>query len=513
MYSAKKRMIWISLILLTNQSVAAPQDDLLMTVTTDYPGSNNRVYIEQDLGGSIDANYSVDCDNDGIDEGINLMTSFECVYPSRGEYTIRIKDLTTDGSGFTVLLIQPTKYILSIDQWGSSKWEFLPGSFDEADIQITASDVPNFDNLTHMQGTFADATGTVANANLWDLSNVRYANHMFQRSSVNIDISNWNVSNVIDIRHMFEGTNMTSDLTKWDVSNVENMSHLFARSNIMSPTIQNWNFSSVKIFSAMFFDAPNASIDVSHWDVSSVEQFVNMFAAANSFDPDVSNWNMSNASTISSMFAANKIANPDVSHWDVSNVRFMSGVFSSTLVADPDVSLWDVSNVESMSGMFSGSVAANPDVSHWDVSSVRSFLSMFFNAQSANPDVKNWDVRNVTDMRNMFNNAVSANPNIQFWDLNDAARLKDMFFQSNISSINYDRALKAFYNTHEGQNIDLGTVSATYCRSAQERESLIADRGWLIIDRGFDCRAALDECIFSDGMENDTQFQCGLKND
>ncbi|WP_395377958.1 BspA family leucine-rich repeat surface protein [Marinicella sp. W31] len=172
----------------------------------------------------------------------------------------------------------------------------------------------------------------------------------------------------------------------------------------------------------------------------------------------------------------------------------------------------DFSNLRRL-GLFTNATGIIENAHLWDMSNASSMSNMFENS-SVEIDFQNWDVSNVGDFKRMFYNARDLNPNIQNWEFRDDAIVSDMFYLTGLSQINYDRALSAFYKTHNGQGINLGTVHASYCRSEEDREFLINERGWNIIDRGKDCTDSIEECIYSNGLENSSNnTQCGITDD
>ncbi len=271
---------------------------------------------------SVNSNYSVDWDNDGIADEIGITDDVTHTFDEPGEHTIRITGLIT-AINFNFTSDENASKIVSIDQWGTNPWESFSFAFANCNnLKIRATDAPNLSGVTSLAGMFFG-------------------------------------SGVEDF-----------DATNWDVSNITNMTWMFNEAPLANPNVSNWDVSNVTDMHGMFERAESANPDVSNWNVSNVQRMNQMFMAAKSADPDVSNWDVSNVNNIDHMFRGALMANPDVSNWDVSNVNSMDGVFAYTVLANPDVSNWDVSRVLDVESMFDRAESANPDVSKWRIPNV-----------------------------------------------------------------------------------------------------------------------------------------------
>ncbi len=458
----------ILLILKPMMVMAAPEDDFVMTIRNIFEPHEFTIWTE-----GTGYNYNVDCNDDGINEGIALTGSFTCSYPGGSVYTIRIKDNEGDGTGFPRIITyideeSSFQTIRSVEQWGNMKWQNMSNTFYRAFyVTFNASDSPDFSQVTDMTRMFFRAGNLNSNmvgpdTSSWDVSSVTDMTGMF--GGINYfspDVSNWNVSNVESMVAMFNGANIADpDVSDWDVSSVTNMSHMFSFTGLANPDVSdwdvsvvtdmsgmfqaadaadpdvsNWDVSAVKNMEGMFEYTEKANPDVSNWDVSSVTNMRDMFARSEKIDPDVSNWDVTSVTNMRGMFAVSKNANPDVHKWDVSSVTNMKDMFANSEKADPDVSNWDVSAVTDMSAMFQSTVAAYPDVSSWDVSSVVNMSGMFAGSKKANPDVSNWDVSSVTNMRDMFasdgmfvdHGNTDINPDVSNWDVSSVVSMSGMF--------------------------------------------------------------------------------------
>lgn len=291
--------------------------------------------------------YSVDCNNDGIHEGVNITGNFNCDASASEEKTISISGLFPHFvGGFRV-----GGGLTEVTQWGDQKWRSMEQSFISLKKGITATDIPDLSQVTSMRKMFFHAP-LINNSNLslWDVSHVTDMSEMFVKSPANPDISNWDVSNVTNMQAMFQNNaGFNQDIGNWKVSNVTDMSHMF-----QSATAFNQNLNT--------------------WDVSNVTNMRQMFHGATSFNQPLSNWNTGKVINMGAMLASTKFNQP-LNSWDVSHVEDFLSMFQLTPF-NQDISNWDVSHATRMSFMFQQS-RFNQDISTWDVSNVTTMDSMF----------------------------------------------------------------------------------------------------------------------------------------
>ncbi len=219
------KSIIVVLLCVTSIIHAAPTDDFVITVKTDNPGAGTvrqfTIY-KQPVTAGASYNYNVDCDNDGIDEATARTDDFTCNYPVPGVYTIRIKDNTGTGDGFpgfysNLGISSVAKKILTVEQWGTLRWRVMNRAFFLAEnLNITATDTPDF-------------------------SNVRDMNYMFYRAtSANPDTSNWDTSSVVSMSYMFYVAILANpDTSNWDTSSVKSMWRMFKAATSANPDTSN----------------------------------------------------------------------------------------------------------------------------------------------------------------------------------------------------------------------------------------------------------------------------------
>ena len=241
------------------------------------------------------------------------------------------------------------------------------------------------------------------------------------------------------------------------------------------------------------------------WDVSNVTDMNVAFANRGVFNADISDWDVSNVTDMTSMFLNADAFNQDIGDWDVSSVTNMDAMFDGAYSFNQPIGEWDVSNVYEMGIMFSYAESFNQDIGEWDVSNVGNFGTMFDHAFAFNQDIGSWDVSNVTDMQSMFYYAESFNQNIGNWDVSNGALMVDMLSYSGLNTCNYDNTLQGWSTLDLTPGKELGASDINYCDSETERQSIIDNFEWTIMDAGLDCT---DECLVC--AINDSNIQAAV---
>ena len=233
--------------------------------------------------------YDVDCNSDGVLEGIHVTTAFSCDYDTVGTHKISIF-----GDYPQFIMPEPSAgqpsfatMIRTIDQWGSIKWKTFNSFFAHASYltDIQAVDAPNLTKVTALEGLFFNVLSLQsANIGHWDVSTITSMKHAFRYSNVNADISGWDVSNVVDMSYMFwENAAFNQDISKWNVGSVTDMRYMFRQASSFKQDLANWNVQNVTDMSFMFYKASAFNSDLSKWSVSNVRNMDLMFGGASNF--------------------------------------------------------------------------------------------------------------------------------------------------------------------------------------------------------------------------------------
>ncbi len=333
----------VTFTLTVSDGLANSTDTVLVTVkdTSGDPGfvtTWETVMPDESVTIPASGTYTIDWGDGTVEEGVRGSQTH--TYDSAGTHTVRISD---DITGIRLDNHADAHKLMSIEQWGDSRWTSMDSAFRGAsNMTYNAADVP-------------------------DLSRVTDMGHMFDgASSFDGDLSNWDVSGVRDMSYLFmDATSFDSDLSDWDVSNVDDMSGMF------------WNATS--------FDS-----DLSDWDVSRVTNMYGMFASASSFDSDLSDWDVSRVTDMHAMFNRASSFDSDLSDWDVSRVTDMHAMFALAGSFAGDVSNWDVSRVTDMADMFRSTQFFNSDISGWDISDTTRMITMLYRADAFDQNLGPW---------------------------------------------------------------------------------------------------------------------------
>ena len=285
------KIVTFLIALIFSQSlIAALSDDFVIQVKTDNEGVSTDTQFTIPTTGS-GYQYHVDCNNDGLNEAINLTGNYTCNYAVAGTYTIRIKHNLLTGLGFPRIYFangtNDNLKVVSLDQWGTGHWTSMRRAFWRTmNMQTPATDSPNLTSVPSM-----------------NLSGMFYG-----ACIANPDTSNWDTTNVSDMSFMFSayacfpiGNEVANPNTSnWVTTNVTSMQEMFAYQRIADPDTSGWNTGMVTNLQAMFSDATMANPDTSSWNVESVDNMSGMFFNASSANPDTSSWDISMVDTMAS---------------------------------------------------------------------------------------------------------------------------------------------------------------------------------------------------------------------
>ncbi len=461
------------------------------------------------IGGGY--NYSVDCDNDGVEEATGVRENYLCNYLVAGDHTISISGV------FPHLYFnfsEDSTKVLSVDQWGTGQWRSMHKAFAGCqNMTSSAMDTPNLASPTDLSYMFYNAGTFNQDISNWDVSAVTNMRYMFVGThSFNQDIGNWDVSSVTDMSGMFSSATFNQNIGSWDVSSVTSMNRMFYLANrfnqdigswdvsavtdmshmlygvrSFNQDIGNWDVSAVTDMSRMFGSATSFNQDIGNWDVSAVTDMSYMLGSATSFNQDIGNWNVSAVTDMSQMFDRASNFNQDIGNWNVNAVSDMDGMFDSATSFNQDIGNWNVSAVTDMSQMFDHASNFNQDIGNWNVSAVTDMDGMFERANSFNQDIGNWNVSAVTDMRAMFSRASRFNQDIGNWDVSAVTNMSSIFYKATLSIDNYDSLLNGWSQRALQSGVPFDGGNSSYSSAgAAARQSIIGNYGWRISDGGLE---------------------------
>lgn len=246
----------------------------------------------------LTANFDVDWGDGTTSKGLIDNTNHTYVTP--GQYDLRIYG-TFPGwrneSG--------ESNIIGLKQWGEHQYQKLEYSFGYSNnFTITATDVPDFSQLTSMTGCFYQAVNFQGNGNLstWDVSNVTGMLTIFRNvDNFQGDVSNWVTSSVTNLEQAFVNLggfpsvqSFNQDISGWDVSSVTNFEFAFLSNFTFDQDLSGWVTSSATSMRRIFYNASSFNSNLSAWDLSNVGNVEDMFfrsgLSVTNYDTTLNGW-------------------------------------------------------------------------------------------------------------------------------------------------------------------------------------------------------------------------------
>ncbi|MCO6497810.1 MAG: BspA family leucine-rich repeat surface protein [Chitinophagaceae bacterium] len=301
-YSLKTLLFFVIFLLLGSSETFAQRPFITVWKTDNY-GSTNANSIGFEAEGEFDYEWEEVADPDNKGSGSSEDNTV-IAFPHPGIYRVFI---TPTGFtpfhrfhlGFDVVMESPSdsKKLLKVEQWGDVAWSTFKNAFVGcANLEITATDIPNLENVTNMTFAFSNSSvSAIPNIDYWDVSNVEDMSGMFERATeFNQSLNNWDVRNVTKMYAMFSrASSFNQPLNNWDVSSVEDMSMMFSGATAFNQPLNNWDLISVSSMWEMFKDASAFNQPLNNWDVSGVRFMKDIFLDASSFDQPLDQWSLS----------------------------------------------------------------------------------------------------------------------------------------------------------------------------------------------------------------------------
>ncbi len=208
------------------------------TWKTDNPGPSNDNQITIPTSPTDIYDYRVDWGDGTINEGVTGDITHTYAQPGVYEVSItgKFPRIYFNGYEFAPQTSDDLK-LLSVDQWGTNRWKSMDFSFAGCEnMDVTATDIPDFSRGVSLTGMFWDAKSLVGNPSIanWDIEKATFLNFMFRgASNFNVPIGEWNLTGKRDIYGMFEDAeSFDQDLSNWNVQDMDNMTNLFKGSGL-----------------------------------------------------------------------------------------------------------------------------------------------------------------------------------------------------------------------------------------------------------------------------------------
>ncbi len=379
-------------------------------------------------------NYEVDWNNDGTYDQSGITGSVTHNFGTAGTYTIRIRGTFPR---FNMNSGAERLKLIDIVQWGDIAWTSMTTAFRGcANLNISATDVPNLSGVTSLQYMFGACTSLNSPANIgtWNTSTVTNMGDVFNGATLfNQPIGNWNTASVVTMASMFrDASSFNQPIGTWNTASLTTMFRMFEGAGAFDQPIGNWNTALVNNMSRVFYDAVSFNQPIGNWNTTAVTNMANMFNFATSFDQPLSNWNTAAVISMGSLFYGASVFNQPIGNWNTASVIDMSGMFLTAHAFNQPLSNWNTAAVTNMSSMFSSANAFDQPIGNWNTAAVTNMNGMFAGATSFNQPLANWDVSKVTNMDLMFQDANVFNQPIGNWNTSALTSAVQMFYGANL---------------------------------------------------------------------------------
>jgi gliding motility-associated-like protein len=358
--------------------------------------------------------------------------------------TIRLQITPTNFQRIIINSGADSDRLTQVENWGSTGWISMQRAFfDCANLQVTATDVPNLSSVADVTEMFSGCTNlnSPSNINTWNTASVTNMNSMFRATAFNQNISTWNTAAVTNMAFMFSGASVfNQNIGTWNTGAVTNMAAMFRGASAFNQTIGAWNTAAVMDMSDMFRETSVFNQNINAWNTGVVTNMSHMFDQASVFNQNIGSWNTGAVTDMSFMFSQATAFNQNIGPWNTSTVTNMQFMFSQASVfnngGSGSINGWNTFAVTDMSGMFQQAAAFNQNIGSWNTSAVTRMLSMFNGAAVFNQDIGLWNTAAVTIMPNMFRGASAFNQNISSWNTAAVTRMASMFSQASVFNQN-----------------------------------------------------------------------------
>ena len=235
--------------------------------------------------------------------------------------------------------------IVRVEQWGTTVWSsFLNAFWYCANLDVTATDIPNLSICQNLSGMFSGCTSLV---------------------NANGSISGWQTANVTNMNYMFSGATAFNQPLNWNTANVTNMGYVFQGATSFNQPL-NWNTANVTTMVGMFSGATSFNQPL-NWNTANVTNMGYMFYGATSFNQPLTNFNTQNVTDMGYMFFRATAFNQPLTNFNTQNVISMRGMFYQATAFNGDVNSWGnkVKNVTTIEDMFNGATSFNHSLEDW----------------------------------------------------------------------------------------------------------------------------------------------------
>ncbi len=475
----------ITLLLAISSIALFCQMPFITTWQTTSP--NQKITIP--ILSSLDYEYNIDWENDGIIDEFAVTKAAEHIYSTSGLHQIAITGV------FPCIYINngsEKENIVSIDQWGDIEWETMESAFDGAEnLLYKTTDSPDLSQVILLTNMFRNAALLDADLSYWDISGVldmaemlagtgmstsnydkllyRWSKQQVQESVVlgaqelsfcvsnnskqELESQGWNIQDegqscsgnrpfimtwrtttanqemLISVKENDYTYNYDVD---WDNDGVIDQTNITGDLLHTYPVVGDHKVAIYGTFPAIDFSSNDARFDlinIDQWGDIEWETMEESFGGCQSMNSDAYDVpDLRKVTSLNRMFNLCRVFNGDLSQWDVSTIQDMSSTFYFASIFNSDISEWDVSKVKSMRSMFNQAAVFNQDIGGWNMDSVTSVIGMFNSARAFNQDIGSWNISNISSLASMFEGASAFNQPIDSWDVSNMRSMSRVFF-------------------------------------------------------------------------------------
>lgn len=271
------------------QTKASSPDDFIITLRVAAGSNTVQVPVYNDaslhLINNVAYDYTINWGDGSPVETFHDNTIPEHTYAATGDYQVAISgqfpgwtmhhytpvyDETTATTAYLTYTDadwQKFPGIISVDQWGTNKWQNMTGMFMIGSLRsINATDRPDTIAVKDMSYMFSGAENFDSPVNI-DTSNVEDMSYMFNYTNFNHPLPSFDTSKVKNMERMFESTYVFNQpLDNFDTSEVVNMKMMFRKTQRFNQPLPNFNTEKVTSMKEMFDGAVAFDQDVSHFN-------------------------------------------------------------------------------------------------------------------------------------------------------------------------------------------------------------------------------------------------------
>ncbi|WKZ24684.1 MAG: BspA family leucine-rich repeat surface protein [Patescibacteria group bacterium] len=212
-------------IVATPAGITSPNEFIILVKTDNAGTSTSTQFTIPTTGAGY--NYNVDWGDGNASTG--LTGDYTHTYASAGTYKIKISGnfprIYFNNGGDRLKLLE-------VQNWGNIAWTSMQSAFHgAANMDITATDIPDLSNVTNMEQMIRGCNSLVGNSSFsrWDTSNITNMGFNWYTPLFNQDIGDWDVSNVTNMQESFRfATAFNQDIGNWNVSKVSAFSNFMA---------------------------------------------------------------------------------------------------------------------------------------------------------------------------------------------------------------------------------------------------------------------------------------------